>query len=69
MQKLLEAVKGSAWARLGLLALVIAIPTWMFGFTSHERSTIGLDMVGLADDVGFRGYSGSRIPGASGLSL
>src|ERR1035437_10538180 len=27
------------------------------------------DMVGLADEVGFRGYSGSRIPGASGLSL
>ena len=26
-------------------------------------------MVGLADDVGFRGYSGSRIPGALGLSL
>jgi len=46
MQKLLEAVKGSAWARLGLLALVIAIPTWMFGFTSHERSTIGLAVAG-----------------------
>src|ERR1019366_607947 len=36
---------------------------------SYFRSWHLSDMVGLADDVGFRGYSGSRIPGASGLSL
>ncbi|MET4279487.1 MULTISPECIES: hypothetical protein [unclassified Bradyrhizobium] len=40
--KFLTVVRESAWARAGLLLVVIAISVWIFGFTPRERATIGM---------------------------
>lgn len=44
MWKILEAIKNSAWVRLGMLVALIVILIWTFGLSPRERQSIELAM-------------------------